>query len=314
MADNEIQKMIDDMKISIFNLENSYNQQKKQIDAVKNLISEIEGKFLANNENLENIELPSIEPIEEVTTVEENTEVVPEAPVESTEVAQETPVENTEVAQEAPVESTEVAQEAPVENTEVAQEAPVESTEVAQEVPVESTEVVQETPVESTEVVPEAPVESTEVVQETPVESTEVVQEAPVESTEVVQEAPVENITEEVVVASNQLDDAADEVVEAPKIEDIPAPESPFFLRRPIGIKAAGIHVSEAVPGSEISEETLKPLTAVYKTGRSRQTGPRTDHNSFGLFKSLAKLLKAIRGIVGTNINFIAHQAHRLSW
>ena len=206
MADNEIQKMIDDMKISIFNLENSYNQQKKQIDAVKNLISEIEGKFLANNENLENIELPSIEPIEEVTTVEENTEVVPEAPVESTEVAQETPVENTEVAQEAPVESTEVAQEAPVENTEVAQEAPVESTEVAQEVPVESTEVVQETPVESTEVV----------------------QEAPVESTEVVQEAPVENITEEVVVASNQLDDAADEVVEAPKIEDIPAPENPI--------------------------------------------------------------------------------------
>ena len=228
MADNEIQKMIDDMKISIFNLENSYNQQKKQIDAVKNLISEIEGKFLANNENLENIELPSIEPIEEVTTVEENTEVVPEAPVESTEVAQETPVENTEVAQEAPVESTEVAQEAPVENTEVAQEAPVESTEVAQEVPVESTEVVQETPVESTEVVPEAPVESTEVVQETPVESTEVVQEAPVESTEVVQEAPVENITEEVVVASNQLDDATDEVVEAPKIEDIPAPENPI--------------------------------------------------------------------------------------
>ena len=129
MADNEIQKMIDDMKISIFNLENSYNQQKKQIDAVKNLISEIEGKFLANNENLENIELPSIEPIEEVTTVEENTEVA---------------------------------------------------------------------------------------------------QEAPVESTEVVQETPVENITEEVVVASNQLDDAADEVVEAPKIEDIPAPENPI--------------------------------------------------------------------------------------
>ena len=162
MADNEIQKMIDDMKISIFNLENSYNQQKKQIDAVKNLISEIEGKFLANNENLENIELPSIEPIEEVTTVEENTEVAQEAPVESTEVVQETPVESTEVVQEAPV------------------------------------------------------------------ESTEVVQEAPVESTEVVQETPVENITEEVVVASNQLDDAADEVVEAPKIEDIPAPENPI--------------------------------------------------------------------------------------
>ena len=140
MADNEIQKMIDDMKISIFNLENSYNQQKKQIDVIKNLISEMEGKFLANNENLENIELPSIEPIEEVTTVEENTEVA----------------------------------------------------------------------------------------QETPAESTEVVQEAPVEGTEVAQEAPVENITEEVVVASNQLDDAADEVVEAPKIEDIPAPENPI--------------------------------------------------------------------------------------
>lgn len=72
--------------------------------------------------------------------------------------------------------------------------------------------------------------------------------------------------------------------------QNIAAPERPKFLGRFVGVKAAGVHIAEAVLRGKIGKMLVKARAAVGKTRRGRQPRPSPDDDGIGLLQGGAQL------------------------
>lgn len=80
---------------------------------------------------------------------------------------------------------------------------------------------------------------------------------------------------------------------------DMAAPPGPVFLQGPEGIKAAGIHIPDAVFVSKVLEMPLKAFPGVGQTRRGGQSRARADHHSIGSVKSQLQPLDFLRAGFG---------------
>ena len=206
MDNNDLLKLIGEMKIRMFNLENAYNKQKKELDEFKLLISEVETKAVelagADFLNLDSDALDEAFEIVDEPSEEKIDEMPLELPLEEENVS-EMPVELSPEETDKTEEVSEMPVELPAE----------EKTEEVSEMPVELP--TEEKPEEVSEMPVELPTE------EKPEEVSEMPVELPAEEKpEEVSEMPVELPTEEKTVENPTTDSNEDVANPEPEKKD----------------------------------------------------------------------------------------------
>ena len=76
--------------------------------------------------------------------------------------------------------------------------------------------------------------------------------------------------------------------------QDVAAPEGPVLLQRIVGVKAARVHIVEAVGLLKFGEIPLKPLAAVHKARRGGKPRPSADQYGVRGGKCLAQSVELI--------------------